>query len=242
VASSRLCSYYDTGDAPLAVYTEIGHISYFESFEPDVVAVQIDGARIRLEPGQSVIAHGPDGRSHRCRIPPRKTALTVAYRAQPHGSTALSERRTPARRRFEGYYGADRDLEGSGAGSPSRGPIECRWRPPSRRSATEASGAVYLYQIESYRYWQEQLKRSHFAYGQFGENFTIADWWTMRCTSRSLSHRRGAVRGDAAAGHVLSRRHTDERAAHASAADVQRRPGFTFASATPARWAPATTW
>jgi ferredoxin-NADP reductase/MOSC domain-containing protein YiiM/ferredoxin len=33
--------------------------------------------------------------------------------------------------------------------------------------------AVFVYQIESYRYWQERLKRSDFAYGQFGENFTI---------------------------------------------------------------------
>jgi ferredoxin-NADP reductase/MOSC domain-containing protein YiiM len=33
--------------------------------------------------------------------------------------------------------------------------------------------AVYVYQIDSYRYWQEQLKRTDFVYGQFGENFTI---------------------------------------------------------------------
>ena len=33
--------------------------------------------------------------------------------------------------------------------------------------------AVLVYQIESYRYWQEQLKRTDFAHGQFGENFTI---------------------------------------------------------------------
>ena len=33
--------------------------------------------------------------------------------------------------------------------------------------------AAFVYQIESYRYWQEQLKRSDFVYGQFGENFTI---------------------------------------------------------------------
>jgi ferredoxin-NADP reductase/MOSC domain-containing protein YiiM len=33
--------------------------------------------------------------------------------------------------------------------------------------------AAYVYQIESYRYWQEQMKRSDFVYGQFGENFTI---------------------------------------------------------------------
>jgi ferredoxin-NADP reductase/MOSC domain-containing protein YiiM/ferredoxin len=33
--------------------------------------------------------------------------------------------------------------------------------------------AVFVYQIESYGYWQEQLKRSDFVHGQFGENFTI---------------------------------------------------------------------
>ena len=33
--------------------------------------------------------------------------------------------------------------------------------------------AVFVYQIESYRYWQERLKRTAFVHGQFGENFTI---------------------------------------------------------------------
>lgn len=33
--------------------------------------------------------------------------------------------------------------------------------------------AVFVYQIESYRYWQRQLNRSDFVYGQFGENFTV---------------------------------------------------------------------
>ena len=33
--------------------------------------------------------------------------------------------------------------------------------------------AVFVYQIESYRYWQKQLKRTDFVHGQFGENFTI---------------------------------------------------------------------
>jgi len=33
--------------------------------------------------------------------------------------------------------------------------------------------AVFVYQIESYRFWQEQLKRSDFVFGQFCENFTI---------------------------------------------------------------------
>jgi ferredoxin-NADP reductase/MOSC domain-containing protein YiiM/ferredoxin len=33
--------------------------------------------------------------------------------------------------------------------------------------------AVYVYQLESYRYWEQQLDRSDFTYGQFGENFTV---------------------------------------------------------------------
>ncbi len=33
--------------------------------------------------------------------------------------------------------------------------------------------AVFVYQIESYRHWEEQLKRADFVSGQFGENFTI---------------------------------------------------------------------
>jgi ferredoxin-NADP reductase/MOSC domain-containing protein YiiM len=33
--------------------------------------------------------------------------------------------------------------------------------------------AVFVYQIESYRYWQQQLGRDDFEYGQFGENFTV---------------------------------------------------------------------
>ena len=33
--------------------------------------------------------------------------------------------------------------------------------------------AVFVYQIESYRYWQQQLSRTDFTYGQFGENFTV---------------------------------------------------------------------
>ena len=33
--------------------------------------------------------------------------------------------------------------------------------------------AVLVYQIESYRYWQQVLGRQDFVYGQFGENFTV---------------------------------------------------------------------
>src|SRR3569833_2175019 len=35
--------------------------------------------------------------------------------------------------------------------------------------------AVFVYQVESYRYWQAQLGRNDFVMGQFGENFTV-EW------------------------------------------------------------------
>lgn len=33
--------------------------------------------------------------------------------------------------------------------------------------------AVFVYQIESYRYWERELNRHDFTFGQFGENFTV---------------------------------------------------------------------
>src|SRR5277367_748365 len=33
--------------------------------------------------------------------------------------------------------------------------------------------AVFVYQMDSYRYWQSHLGRNDFVYGQFGENFTV---------------------------------------------------------------------
>lgn len=33
--------------------------------------------------------------------------------------------------------------------------------------------AVFVYQVDSYRYWERELARSDFVYGQFGENFTV---------------------------------------------------------------------
>ena len=61
-----LASYYDIGDAHRAAwsysdaYSGLGRISDLVSFEPDVVSVQLDGTQLHLEPGQTVIPHGPD--------------------------------------------------------------------------------------------------------------------------------------------------------------------------------------
>ena len=87
--------------------------------------------------------------------------------------------------------------------------------------------AVFVYQIESYRYWQEQLKRTDFVHGQFGENFTIdglAD--DVVCIGDRYRDRQRAIRGYSTSRDLLSRRHSDERAADAGVADASGRPGF----------------
>ena len=61
-----VCSYYDIGDAHRAAWSypdawpDAAQIAGFISFEPDGVEVSLDGRRLRLEPGQSVIPHGVD--------------------------------------------------------------------------------------------------------------------------------------------------------------------------------------
>jgi uncharacterized protein (DUF427 family) len=61
-----LCSYYSIDDARQAAwfypdaYSEVRSISNMVSFEPDIVSVHLDGAQLQLEPGQTVVPHGPD--------------------------------------------------------------------------------------------------------------------------------------------------------------------------------------
>jgi uncharacterized protein (DUF427 family) len=61
-----VCSYYDIADARKAAWSyedawpEVRRISGLVSFEPDTIEVHLDGARLRLEPGQSVVPHGID--------------------------------------------------------------------------------------------------------------------------------------------------------------------------------------
>ncbi len=61
-----LCGYYTIGEARLAAwsypdaYRGVARISNLVSFEPDIVTVFLDGAQLHLEPGQTVVPHGPD--------------------------------------------------------------------------------------------------------------------------------------------------------------------------------------
>jgi hypothetical protein len=61
-----LASYCDIGDAQRAVWSYehawdgVQRISGLLSFEPDKISVELDGAQLRLEPGQHVMPHGVD--------------------------------------------------------------------------------------------------------------------------------------------------------------------------------------
>jgi uncharacterized protein (DUF427 family) len=61
-----VASYYDIAGTHSAAWSyqdawpEVRRISGMISFEPDKAEVHLDGARLRLEPGQSVIPHGID--------------------------------------------------------------------------------------------------------------------------------------------------------------------------------------
>jgi uncharacterized protein (DUF427 family) len=61
-----LASYYDIGthhraawSYPIA-WTEVERVRDLVSFEPDKIDVYLDADRLSLEPGQTVLAHGPD--------------------------------------------------------------------------------------------------------------------------------------------------------------------------------------
>ncbi|MGH3171882.1 MAG: DUF427 domain-containing protein, partial [Trebonia sp.] len=61
-----VCSYWDLDGGPrgawsyLDPYQEVGRIGGHISFEPDHAEVVLDGTRLHLEPGQTVVPHGVD--------------------------------------------------------------------------------------------------------------------------------------------------------------------------------------
>jgi MOSC domain-containing protein YiiM len=46
-----------------------------------------------------------------------------------------------------------------------------------------AQRAVFVYQMDSYHYWEHFLRRSDFSFGQFGENFTV-EGLAVNCRGR----------------------------------------------------------
>jgi hypothetical protein len=61
-----LASYYDIGERKGAAWSypqawpEVSRVANLVSFEPDKIDVYLDGKKLALEPGQTVIAHGLD--------------------------------------------------------------------------------------------------------------------------------------------------------------------------------------
>jgi hypothetical protein len=107
------------------------------------------------------------------------------FRSRPeterHGSTTIGECRTPPRHQVEWPHCAHRDLEGSSAWPPS---VKATWLDMAVSSAPSSSS-----RIESYRYWQERLKRTGLVHGQFGENLPSKD-----CTAAPMFVTAGRTR------------------------------------------------
>ena len=87
--------------------------------------------------------------------------------------------------------------------------------------------AVFVYQIDSYRYWERELGRDDFVYGQFGENFTVEGTRRRRgLHRRPLPDRHRHLRGNATSRHLLPRRDPHERPAHSRLARFPPPPGL----------------
>src|SRR6187401_2594900 len=82
--------------------------------------------------------------------------------------------------------GLPRDIEWKGRTVHTgiwKDPVRCRCRVSRLNLDGDGQGdlgghggeqrAVFVYQIESYRHWEQELGRDDFVYGQFGENFTV---------------------------------------------------------------------
>ena len=92
--------------------------------------------------------------------------------------------------------------------------------------------AVFVYQIESYRYWRERLDRSDFTYGQFGENFTVEGMSDDEVCIGDR-YRIGQALFEVTQPRVTCYRvgDEDERAPDASSADLERKAGILFSRA-----------
>ena len=87
--------------------------------------------------------------------------------------------------------------------------------------------AVFVYQIDSYRYWEHELGRDDFVYGQFGENFTVEGLGDDKvCIGDRFRIGTRGLRGHAASRHLLPRRDPDERPAHPGPARLPSPPGL----------------
>ncbi|MFC7640699.1 MOSC domain-containing protein [Streptosporangium lutulentum] len=116
-------------------------------------------------------AHTP-GRSSRCAARPLEWNPMTWGGA--NGQAAGGQRRPAEGRLLAGQERAHRGVEAARHRTPDGARAQHRRRRPGDLAGHGGEyRAVLVYQIDSYRHWQERLGRDDFVYGQFGENFTV---------------------------------------------------------------------
>ena len=141
-------------------------------------------------PTTTTAGHGPlRDRRRRCSSPPTRRSGSPTMRSPScwrgrQTSTAVASAAQP--RLLSVNVGMPRDVEWEGRTVHTgiwKDPVD--GRQIVRRLNIDGDGqgdlaghggpnrAVFVYQIESYRYWQEFLARDDLVDGQFGENFTV---------------------------------------------------------------------
>jgi hypothetical protein len=106
----------------------------------------------------------------------------------PDGDPAVGQRRTAQGRRLAGPDRLHRHLE-----APSRRATLARRLNIDGAGQGDLSGhggeqrAVLVYQIESYRHWQNHLGRDDFELGQFGRISPSTGCSTTRCASVTVT-------------------------------------------------------
>src|SRR5207244_9210303 len=129
---------------------------------------------------------GPSGRERSGIVLATRSALTGSNRRGAPPCKRVEAKANDMARLLSVNAGLPRDIEWKGRTVHTaiwKDPVRGRCRAGRLNLEGDGQGdlaghggeqrAVFVSQIESYRHWQEQLKRTDFVHGQFGENFTI---------------------------------------------------------------------
>ena len=191
-----LASYYNVGDARNAAWSyrapveEVEPIADLLSFYPEKLTIMIDGEKLEPVPGQNVLPHGPDRNLSVDEIggiqlvEDRSHSSDVSMNPRPHAEASPAGR--PVGTLLSVNVGMPKDVPWQGKTvftgvfkEPVTGPRRVRKLNVDGDGQGDLAGhggeqrAVFVYQIDSYRYWERELGRNDFVYGQFGENFTV---------------------------------------------------------------------
>jgi len=88
--------------------------------------------------------------------------------------------------------------------------------------------AVFVYQIESYRYWEHESVAPTSAWGQFGDNLTVDGSPTTRSASETATASATPIRGQSTPGHLLPGGIRMDEPRMAALLVAHHRPGFYF--------------